>query len=140
VASRGWENVSIHAIRRRVAAPHTEAANALAAALPAPSKYRNVRTKIGDAWFDSKKEADCFLALRARADAGEITNLRRQVVFPLLCPRDDRALMVSSYIADFCYEQDGRLHVVDAKGVQTQLFRLKAKWLHLQNDLEIELV
>jgi Protein of unknown function (DUF1064) len=140
VASRGWENVSIHAIRQRVATPHTEAANALAPALPSTSKYRNVRTKIGDDWFDSKKEADYFLALRAREQAGEIQHLRRQVIFPLLCPRDDRALMVSSYVADFTFEQEGRLHIVDAKGVQTQLFRLKAKWLQLQTDLEIELV
>ena len=122
MATRGWEHATGTARQPR----------------STPSKYRNVRVRIEREWFDSAKEADYWTALRARAAAGEITNLRRQVAFPLLCPRDDRAVMVSTYVADFTYDEQGTRHVVDVKGVRTQLYRLKAKWLFLQDGLIVE--
>jgi hypothetical protein len=120
MATRGWEHVT------GTAQP------------PRRSKYRNVRVRIEREWFDSVKEADYWCALRARAAAGEITNLRRQVAFPLLCPKDDRAVLVCTYVADFTFDEQGTRHVVDVKGVRTQLYRLKAKWLFLQDGIVVE--
>ena len=76
--------------------------------------------------------------------AGEIADLRLQVVFPLYAPLlaagSDATIEVSRYIADFTYRDnaDGRLHVVDAKGKRTALYALKAKWLCLQSGIVIE--
>jgi len=126
VASRGWEKVTPADVRDR--------------RQPAsPSKYRNVRVKIGNDWFDSTREADYWRGLQARQANGEISNLHRQVVFPLLCPVEDRAVMVASYVADFTYSDErGVRHVVDAKGHRTALYRLKRKWLELQDGIVVE--
>ncbi len=104
------------------------------------SKYRNVATFVGTERFDSKREADYFLILKAREQLGEISDLRRQVRLPLLAPNrvSGQDVLVSEYVADFTYCEAGRLHVVDAKGVRTQLFRLKAKWLELQDAIIVE--
>jgi hypothetical protein len=102
------------------------------------SKYHNVKTAIDGVVFDSKREATYWCGLQARARAGEITELRRQVVFPLCCPVEDRAVMVASYIADFCYLENGVRHVVDAKGHRTPIYNLKRKWLRLQDGIIIE--
>jgi hypothetical protein len=124
MATRGWEQATPADLRDR--------------RTPTASKYRNVRTRIGDQWFDSKREADYWQGLKARERNGEITNLRRQVVYPLLCPVEDRAVLVSTYIADFTYDERGVRHVVDVKGVRTPLYRLKAKWLQLQDGITVE--
>ena len=107
---------------------------------PAKSKYRNVRTMIGGETFDSKKEADYWLILKAREALGEIERLRRQVPFPLYCPdihAPNENREVSSYVADFVYV-DSRMHVVDAKGMRTRTYLLKKKWLELQCGIVIE--
>src|SRR5262245_29463006 len=125
MATRGWERATPRDVRDR--------------RQPSPSKYRNVKVRVGGELFDSQREADYWLGLQARAVAGEITALKRQVRFPLLCPVEDRAVMVSSYIADFTFtDERGVRHVVDAKGVKTALYRLKAKWLYLQDGIQIE--
>ncbi len=108
---------------------------------PKPSKYRNVRTKIGDEVFDSQREARYWLVLKAREAEGEITQLRRQVEFPLYCAAGDVGKQVSAYIADFFFlDQNLAAHVLDAKGKKTQMFVLKAKWLFLQQGIFIECV
>src|SRR5262245_56509668 len=126
MATRGWQNVQPSDLRGR---QHR----------PGPAKYRNVKVRIGSDWFDSQHEADYWCGLQARQAAGEITGLRRQVTFPLLCPVEDRAVMVSTYVADFTFtDTDGRQHVVDAKGYRTQVYRLKVKWLQLQDGIVVE--
>jgi uncharacterized protein DUF1064 len=116
----------------------------LPAHLPPKSKYKNVRTKIGDVVFDSQREARYFLVLKAREADGEITNLCCQEEFPLYCPVFGEAVssrQVAIYRSDFTFhDRDGVRHIVDAKGKKTQMFILKAKWLHLQMGIEIECV
>jgi len=111
------------------------------------SKYRNVRTMIGGESFDSKREADYWLVLKAREQLGEIQLLRRQVRYDLNCPdetepRHDLAMSrtVAHYVADYVYYDltDGREHVVDAKGHRTREYQLKKKWLELQDGIVIE--
>jgi hypothetical protein len=97
-----------------------------------------VRTRVGNLVFDSKREAAYWQGLLARQQAGEISMLRRQVCFPLLCPVEDRSVMVAFYVADFVYEEQGKRHVVDAKGHRTAMYKLKAKWLALQDGIVIE--
>ena len=111
---------------------------------PKASKYKNVHVEIDGYKFQSKRESGEYLKLKARLHAGEISDLRLQVVFPLYAPLlaagSDATIEVSRYIADFTYydKRDERLHVVDAKGKRTALYALKAKWLNLQSGITID--
>ena len=127
MATRGWEQATpanVH--NRRLPKP--------------PSKYRNVKTVVDGLAFDSKREAACYQDLRARQAAGELTELRCQVPFSLYAPVIGGGAWaeVAVYVADFTYLAGGVVHVTDAKGAKTALYRLKRKWLWLQAGIEIQ--
>jgi hypothetical protein len=104
-------------------------------------KYRNTVVYVGADRFDSRREADAWLRLREDERRGAITALQRQVPFDLCCPHaDGSASVVTQYIADFVFTRDGVRVVADAKGVQTQAFKLKAKWMQLQHGIAIQLL
>jgi hypothetical protein len=111
-------------------------------AIAKPSKYKNVKVVVDGITFDSKREAAYWVGLKAREKAGEINCLRRQVVFPLMAPQASSpsfGVQVAFYIADFVFDDaDGHRHVVDAKGARTAIYKLKRKWLFLQDGIEIE--
>lgn len=112
-----------------------------AAATPKTSKYRNVKIVIDGEKFDSKREANHWHLLKLREKAGEIYHLQRQVPFDLLCPTDvslGETAVVAQYIADMTYMEQTQRHVVDTKGVRTQIYKLKKKWLELQDGVVIE--
>jgi hypothetical protein len=108
---------------------------------PPRSKYRNVKTTVAGLTFDSRKEAERWIVLLARQQAGEIRDLRRQVPYQLKCPTGDPliALVVAEYLADFDYiECATNEHIVeDTKGYRTRLYVLKRKWLELQERIVI---
>lgn len=88
------------------------------------SKYGNVRTEVDGEKFDSKREANRYLSLKAREDAKEISGLRLQVKYPLIV-KDKK---VCDYIADFVYhDAHGDLITEDCKGFRTAIYRLKKK-------------
>ena len=96
------------------------------------SKYFNRKLKSPDGQvFDSVKEFHRWGCLRLLERAGKIKNLQRQVKFELIPKQDgERAC---TYIADFVYEEDGKLVAEDVKGYMTEVFRLKKKlmlWVH----------
>jgi hypothetical protein len=100
------------------------------------SKYRNVKTKIGDLTFDSKREAERYLVLRDRQRKGEICGLRTQVVFRL----EVNGLLVCKYIADFEYIENGTVIVEDVKSEITKkipIYRLKKKLLFAIHGIRI---
>jgi len=138
MSTRGWEHITHADIAVMKFQAEAQANRAKR------SKYRNVKTVIGSETFDSKREADHWLQLQTLAQNGQISQLRRQEGFDLLCPAapDGSWRVVARYIADFAFiDSAGKLHVQDVKGGQatkTQLYRLKAKWLYLQTGIEIE--
>ena len=86
------------------------------------SKYRNVRvTGTEDGDFDSGYEYRVWLGLKQDERDGKIEELRRQVAYPLYV----NAEKVCTYVADFVYHEAGLLVVADAKGVLTDVYRLK---------------
>ena len=89
------------------------------------SKYHAKKTKVGELTFDSKHEADRWFALRLLERGGCIKNLERQVRIEIV-PKSEhgRALY---YVADFVYEENGKTIVEDAKGVRTDVYRLKKR-------------
>jgi len=125
MSTRGWESATLADVVARTV-------------VPARSKYRNVKVTIDGITFDSRREAAYWQGLKARERNGEITDLQRQVIFPLCCPFEDRAVMVSSYVADFVYYEHGKRHVVDAKGHRDKVYKLKRKWLRSQDGVTIE--
>lgn len=87
-----------------------------------PGKYGNVKTEAEGMKFDSKREAKRWMNLRLEETAGQIKDLTRQVVYPLVV----NGMQICIYVADFVYERNG-LVVEDAKGFKTPEYRLKAK-------------
>ncbi len=84
--------------------------------------------------FDSQREYARWRDLELLAHAGQISNLRRQVPYPL---HTGDGQIVCTYIADFVYELNLETIVEDAKGVRTAMYRLKAKWVWLEYGIKI---
>ena len=91
---------------------------------PKANKYKNQKITFRGMKFDSIGERDRYVFLLSEQEAGRISNLQRQVKFPLTC----NGVVVCHYIADFKYvDQHALLVVEDFKGVITDVFELKAK-------------
>lgn len=108
--------------------PRMTAANAQ---LPTRRKYKNQPTTVGEVSFDSKAEARRFLYLQRLEQAGEISDLKRQVPFELIPGQVTpcgKKLRPTTYIADFTYRsKDGKFVVEDPKGASTPEWRIKRK-------------
>lgn len=101
------------------------------------NKYHNIKTTVDGITFDSKAEARYYSFLKYRQGGGKLFNLRLQVpyVFTIECKK------IFTYKADFQYtDKEGKEHVVDVKGVETPVFRLKKKLIEAQYGIEIEVV
>lgn len=97
------------------------------------SKYGNRKVQIGGLKFDSKREADRYLILKAREEAGEISHLELQPRFKLRC--GDRPVTFDSgrqavYVADFAYFDGEKRIVEDSKGFRTREYLLKKAIVH----------
>ena len=104
------------------------------------AKYKNKKIVIDGVEFDSKKEAEYWLVLRHREQAGEIENLRRQERY-LLIPKQvgERA---THYVADFAYYD--RRHdqevVIDVKSAFTRklpVYVLKRKLMLFIHGIKV---
>lgn len=110
------------------------------------SKYRNKKTEVDGIIFDSRKEANYYLLLKQRLDAGEIENLRMQVPYelvPAVWKTEVKHLKTKDkeirkqvqravhYVADFVYTDTctGEEYVVDTKGYRTKEYMLKRKMM-----------
>ena len=112
---------------------------------PSRSKYGAVKTTRDGITFDSKKEADRWMILKARQHAKEISGLSRQVPFELsVLPRDPVMATtvgfqrIGTYVADFCYIEDGARVVEDVKGMKTDMYRWKKKHLLAEYGIQIK--
>jgi hypothetical protein len=96
------------------------------------NKYNAVKTIVNDEVYDSSLEAKRAVELQWLLKLGEITELQRQVNFPLIPKQDGERAVV--YKADFVYrDKNNNLVVEDAKGCRTQAYILKRKlmlWVH----------
>lgn len=99
------------------------------------SKYRNVPVEIGGERFDSKREAKRWGELKLLEASGEISELARQVKYPLIIAGHH----ICDYIADFVYVRTAHrvLVVEDTKGCKTAVYRLKKKLMRAIYQIEI---
>lgn len=110
------------------------------------SKYGNRKTVVNGIEFDSQKEAVRYQELRLLERAGKISGLRLQEKFVLIPSQREASTEVyksgsqkgrrkpgkllekeCSYIADFCYTENGESVVDDTKGFRTEAYKIKRK-------------
>ena len=93
------------------------------------SKYHAKKTVVDGITFDSRKEADRYLALKGMEEDGSIEALRRQVRYELVpaFDVDGKHYRPVYYVADFVYVEDGKTVVEDVKGMVTDVYKLKSK-------------
>lgn len=108
------------------------------------SKYNNVRVRSDGYTFDSKAEAARYEQLKLMEQAGRISDLRVHPTYELQ-PRTVRPngliLRPITYEADFAYTSRGRQIVEDVKGVETDVFKLKAKMFRYHYpDLDLRIL
>jgi hypothetical protein len=109
------------------------AKQASSAALPAKaSKYRNQPITVDGQRFASKLEYACHAAQLARIQTREVAWTLRQISFPFRCG--------TTYRCDnFNYLVAGGVEVIDAKGVLTKEFQIKARLMKAEYGLEVML-
>lgn len=110
------------------------------------NKYGNRKTVVNGIEFDSRKEAVRYQELRLLERAGKISGLRLQEKFILIPSQREASTEVyksgpqkgrrkpgkllekeCSYIADFCYTENGEIVVEDTKGFRTEVYKIKRK-------------
>lgn len=108
------------------------------------NKYKNIKTVIDDITFDSKKEADYYCQLKILKRAGEIKDFGLQQRYELLptFKKNGTTYRAITYVADFVIDNlDGTTDVVDTKGVETQVFKIKQKLFeYMYPDLELKII
>ena len=106
-------------------------------------KYHAQPVTIDGHRFDSTLEAQHYQSLKIAAEKGWITDLELQPRFVLQeklklpSGATQRAIV---FKADFRFKQDGKVVVVDSKGMETPMFKIKQKLFRLKYpeiDLQI---
>ena len=96
------------------------------------SKYQNKRTEVDGITFASKHESYRYIELKYLERVGQISELQLQRPFVLIgAQKDENGKIIErpvTYVADFVYkDQDGRTVVEDAKGMKTDVYKIKRK-------------
>ena len=107
-----------------------------------PNKYNARKTVMCGHTFDSRREAEIYLDLLSRKQAGEIVRIGFQPSYTLLAGfRDNQGKKqrAITYTADFFVAYaDGRNEVVEVKGVRTRDYQLRKKlFLHMMRETDI---
>lgn len=94
------------------------------------SKFHNKKTTIDGITFDSKMESNFYIFAKQLKADGKIKDFEMQVhyeVFPAF-KKNGKTWRRIDYVADFVIHHfDGSIEVIDVKGVETDVFKLKQK-------------
>lgn len=114
------------------------------------NKYKNVKTGIDGHQFPSIREAKRYLKLKELKNQGIIDDLELQVPFQLAEGRPwkkpfmkkgrlQKRMRECVYIADFRYRivATGEIVVEDAKGMETEAYKIKKKWVFDKYGIQI---
>jgi hypothetical protein len=107
-------------------------------AKPKRSKYGARKTVLDGIKFDSKAEANYYAALKQRETAGEVYEVDLQPPFALTV----NGHLVATYRADFQFWDsiERRTRVVDVKGFDTPVSKLKRKMVKALYGVDVEIV
>ena len=106
------------------------------------NKYHARKTTVCGHTFDSRREAEIYLDLLSRKQAGEVLRIELQPQYTLLAGFKDNQgnkQRPITYTADFFVAYaDGRNEVIEVKGVRTRDYQLRKKlFLHMMRDTDI---
>lgn len=103
------------------------------------SKYGARKTNVDGISFDSQAEANYYCKLKILLQKGEIDGFCRQARFLVTDGKDGEK--GTEYVTDFViFRRDGTYRIVDVKGVQTPVFKLKIKCMKEKYpNLKVEL-
>lgn len=104
------------------------------------NKYKNKHVEYHGIKFDSKKEGAYYLKLKTMEELGIIKDLKLQVKFELQpsFKFNGKTIRAINYIADFTYyDENNKYHIVDTKGVKTEVYKIKKKMMQYKG-YEIE--
>lgn len=111
---------------------------------PKRNKYGNVKTEVDGIKFDSKKEAEYYCQLKLLKQAGEIKDFGLQPRYELqpTFRKNGTTHRSITYVADFIIDNnDGTTEIVDIKGMETQVFKIKKKMFEYKYpDLNLKIV
>lgn len=102
-------------------------------------KYRNRITVVDGIKFSSAKEARRYSDLKLLQRGGQITDLKRQVRYPI----DVNGVPITHYVADFTYLENGSLVVEDVKSkitAELPLFKVKQHLMRAVHGVEVRVV
>ncbi len=94
------------------------------------NRYGNIKTTIDGILFDSRLESRFYEHLKELKAKGEIKEFELQKRFVLLeaFEKNSEKFRKIEYVADFVvYHHDGLMEVLDTKGVETDVFKIKRK-------------
>lgn len=94
-------------------------------------KYNNQPVWIDGIKFDSGVEGQRYRQLKMMQDVGLISGLTLQPKVTLIpsFKHKGKTIRAVTYSADFKYLEDGHEVWEDVKGVETEAFKLKYKWM-----------
>lgn len=107
----------------------------------AENKYKAQKITVDGKTYASLKEANRHCELMVLEKAGAISDLREQVPFELIPKQyDDNGKVCEcacKYIADFVYTENGKTVVEDAKGLKTEVYKIKRKLMLFRYGIRI---
>lgn len=108
-------------------------------------KYKNKKVTIDDHTFDSKVEALYYMHLKLLQKSGEVDSFEMQKKYILQekfkHPSTGSTVRAITYTPDFVVSYpDGSTVVIDVKGFETQMFKMKAKMFMYKYKLPLVLV
>jgi hypothetical protein len=130
----GWTEEWLQAHQRRAVA--TSATAKTERRRETRRKYGNKPTVVDGEQFDSQGEAARWQQLKLLEIGDNITELRRQVRYPLTV----NGVEICLYVADFVYRDAAGLHVEDFKSraTMTDVYRLKKRLMAACHGITIE--
>ena len=93
------------------------------------NKFGACQSTVLNTTFDSRAEAERYLLLVSRLQAGEISNLVIQPKYELqpAFRRNGKAERAITYTADFEYSETGQVITEEVKGFETEAWRIRRR-------------
>ena len=108
------------------------------------SKFHSIKAVIDGIEFDSLNESRYYIHVLEEVKAGNIKSFELQKAYEIVPAhiRRGKKIRKMEYLADFvCQMTDGTEKVIDVKGVETDVFKMKKKLVeYLYPNVEVQCV
>ena len=109
------------------------------------NKYNAKKVEVDGIIFSSKAESFYYEHLLGLMESGVVESFEMQKPYTLLDkfphPKTGKTIRAIKYVPDFeVIYTDGRVEVVDVKGMQTDVFRMKCKLFMFRYQIPLVLV